>query len=207
MDGTLLSSMEAWRTVGIRYLHTFGIEPKPGIYEILHPMTLEEACAYLHKEYGTPPEFPQFLRKLNSLMDDFYKYEVQMKEGAKEILQSLKKKNVKMCIATATDRFLAEQCLSRLGILKDFAGVFTCGEAGAGKTQPYIYNQALAFLGTPKSDTWVFEDALYAVETASQAGFNVVGVFDADSDDDQEKIKELSDIYLKDYSKWGEYID
>lgn len=207
MDGTLLASMHEWRTVGVRYLQSQGIEPKQDIYEILHPMSLEEACAYLHEEYGTTADYHLFLAKLNSLMDDFYKYEVHMKAGAEEILTSLKKRNVKMCIATATDRALAEQCLKRLGIWQDFAAVFTCGEVGAAKTSPDIYRKALAFLETDKVDTWVFEDALYAVETAAADGFNVVGLFDEDSDDDQEKIKALSDIYIKDYSEWGEYID
>ncbi|MGI5824068.1 MAG: HAD family hydrolase [Bacillota bacterium] len=207
MDGTLLSSMEAWRTVGIRYLHTFGIEPKPGIYEILHPMSLEQACEYLHAEYGTPDDFPQFLSKLNSLMNDFYKNEVQMKPGAKKILDSLKKRKIKMCIATATDRALAVQCLKRLNILDDFSAVFTCGEVGAAKTSPDIYNKALDFLGTPKDKTWVFEDALYAAETAVDAGFPVVGLFDKDSDDDQSCLMSVADIYLRDYKEWSRYFD
>jgi HAD superfamily hydrolase (TIGR01509 family) len=207
MDGTLLSSMEAWRTVGIKYLKSFGIQPKPGIYDILHPMSLEEACDYLHKEYGTTNHFPSFLHKLNSLMDDFYRNEVQLKPGAKKILDSLKKKNIKMCLATATDRKLTIQCLKRLNILDYFSAVFTCGEVGAAKTKPDIYNKALAFLKTPKDHTWVFEDALYAVETAVGAGFPVVGLFDKDSDDDQGSVQRLSDIYLKDYAEWGRYFD
>ena len=206
MDGTLLSSMEAWRTVGFRYLQCFGITAKEGLYEILHPMTLEEACAYLHEEYGTTANFPEFLDKLNSLMDDFYRYEVQLKPGAKEILDSLKNHDIKMCLATATDRKLTLQCLERLGILDDFEDVFTCDEIGAAKTQPDIYLAALDKLQTNKENTWIFEDALYAVETAAAAGFPVVGLFDEASDDDQNKIKELSQIYLKDYAEWGEYF-
>ncbi len=206
MDGTLIASMEAWRTVGFRYLRLFGIEAKPGLYEIIHPMSLEEACAYLHKEYGTTDNFPEFLASLNSLMDDFYRYEVQVKEGAREILNSLQKRGVKMCLATATDRSLTLQCLERLQLLDYFSEVFTCGEVGAAKIKPDIYYAALRCLQTPKENTWVFEDALYAVETAKAAGFPVVGVFDKDSDDDQGTVERLSDIYLKNYGEWGEYF-
>lgn len=206
MDGTLISSMEAWRTVGFRYLRLFGIEAKPGLYEIIHPMSLEEACAYLHKEYGTTDNFPEFLKTLNSLMDDFYRNEVQMKDGAQAILDSLRSRGVKMCLATATDRALTMQCLERLQLLDYFSEVFTCDEIGAAKTKPDIYYAALDCLQTPKEHTWIFEDALYAVETATAAGFPVVGVYDKDSDDDQGTVARLSDIYLEDYAKWGEYF-
>ncbi len=207
MDGTLISSMEAWRTVGIRYLRSVGKEPRPGLYEILHPMSLEEACAYLHQTYGTTADFSAFLHSLNELMDGFYRDEAQLKPGAAAIVDSLRQRGVKMCVATATDRSLALQCLKRLRILDCFSAVFTCGEVGAAKTRPDIYYRALDFLGTPKEQTWVFEDALYAVKTATGAGFPVVGLFDEHSDDDQGSVRALSDIYLRDYRDWSKYID
>ena len=207
MDGTLVSSMEAWRTIGIRYLKTFGIEARPGFYEIVHPMTLEEACEYMHKEYGTPGEFPAFLEKLNSLMDDFYKNEVELKKGAKEILESLKEKNIPMVLATATDRKLTMQCLEHLGIDHYFSKVFTCGEVGCGKTRPDIFYVALDYLKTPKADTWIFEDALFAVETAKGESFPTVAFFDDASDEDQNALAELSDIYMKDYADWNNYFN
>lgn len=206
MDGTLVSSMEAWRTIGVRYLHTFGIKEKPGIYEILHPMTLPEACEYLHNEYGTTAEFPVFLKTLNSLMDDFYKYEVELKNGAKEILDSLKNCNVPMVLATATNRKLAIQCLEHLNINEYFENVFTCDEVGCGKTKPDIFYAALDYLKTPKADTWVFEDALFAVKTAKAEGFPTVAFFDEASDEDQETLKRLSDIYMVNYTDWQKYF-
>jgi beta-phosphoglucomutase-like phosphatase (HAD superfamily) len=43
----------------------------------------------------------------------------------------------------------------------------------------------------------VFEDALYAIETAKKAGFVTVGVYDDASRKEQGKIKEQADIYLE----------
>ena len=48
----------------------------------------------------------------------------------------------------------------------------------------------------PKN-TLVFEDALYAIETAKKAGFVTVGVYDDASRKEQGKIKEQADIYLE----------
>ncbi len=52
-------------------------------------------------------------------------------------------------------------------------------------------------IGTHPKETWVFEDALYAIQTAKNAGFRTVGVFDASSVENFRWIKRTSDIYLE----------
>ena len=54
-------------------------------------------------------------------------------------------------------------------------------------------------LQTKKEETWVFEDSLYAVKTASKAGFPVCSIYDAYSRDNTEEIRTFSDIYVKDF--------
>jgi len=51
-------------------------------------------------------------------------------------------------------------------------------------------------MGTTPEDTWVFEDALYAIRTAKNAGFRTVGVYDPFNIEDMEEIKSICDIYL-----------
>ena len=51
-DGTLLDSMGMWDTVGVRYLRSLGIEPAPGLRQILFPMSLAQCAAYLKDRYG-----------------------------------------------------------------------------------------------------------------------------------------------------------
>ena len=91
--------------------------------------------------------------------------------------------------ATSSDRRVVEGALKRLKIMDCFARIFTCTEIGAGKDQPDIYLAAAAFMGTRPEETWVFEDALYALETAKKAGFRTVGVFDAFSAGDQGRLR------------------
>ena len=45
----------------------------------------------------------------------------------------------------------------------------------------------------------MFEDSLYAVKTASEAGFPVCSIYDAYSRDNTEEIRTFSDIYVKDF--------
>ena len=58
----------------------------------------------------------------------------------------------------------------------------------------------MAHLQTDQSNTLIVEDAFYAIQTAKQAGFSVVGVYDP-YESNQAKVKSLSDIYLPDYSE------
>ncbi|MCI8402799.1 MAG: HAD family hydrolase [Lachnospiraceae bacterium] len=90
--------------------------------------------------------------------------------------------------------------LERCGALSCFGRIFTCGEVGHGKDEPHIFEEALRFLGTKKSETVVFDDALYAVRTAKEAGFPVAAVYDI-HEKAQNDIRELSAIYLEDLAQ------
>ena len=70
---------------------------------------------------------------------------------------------------------------------------------GSGKDQPQIYQAALAHLRADKGSVLIVEDACHALQTAKQAGFTVVGVYDA-HEVSQDKVRSLSDIYLPDFS-------
>ena len=54
-------------------------------------------------------------------------------------LHALRQSGVKMCVATATDRPLAEAALRRTGLLSYFSFLLTCTEAGFGKDSPDIF--------------------------------------------------------------------
>ena len=78
-----------------------------------------------------------------------------------------------------------------------FSGIFTCGEAGAGKESPLVYRQAAESLKANRESTLIFEDALHAAQTAKQDGFCTIGVYDA-YEEHQKELQSLCDGYLKD---------
>ena len=97
-----------------------------------------------------------------------------------------------MCVASATAEPLMEACLSRLGVREDFEFLLSCETVGAGKRQPDVYLESIRRMGAEPSETAVYEDALYAAQTAKEAGFYVVGVYDGSvtychEPDDQEE--------------------
>lgn len=73
-----------------------------------------------------------------------------------------------MTIASSNNKKEIEMAFERLEIAKYFDRIFTCEEAGAGKTKPDIYLQAAEYLGTRPEETLVFEDVIHAVHTAKR---------------------------------------
>jgi len=126
-----------------------------------------------------------------AIVDDFYRYEAQLKPHLKEFLAQLHETGVKMCIATATERSLVEAALARCGVLDYFSEIFTCSSVGAGKDEPTIYREALNFLGTDRTNTMVFEDSLHALTTAKKDGFYTTAVYDS-HEENQEEIQRLA---------------
>ena len=205
IDGTLLDSMPIWENAGARYLATLGIKAKPDLKERLDALSLPEGAIYMQKEYGLSVSAEDILEGVNQVVKDFYYKEAVMKPGAYALVKRLKENGVKLIIATATDKEMAKAALIRNDIWQDFTGMITCEEAGAGKTSPKVFEFARQKLGTKKEETWVFEDSLYAVKTATEAGFPVCSIYDTYSVGNAKEIQKLSNIYVRDFSEIGDY--
>lgn len=195
MDGTLLDSMPIWDRVGMEYLAGLGIRARPDLPQRLLTMTMRQAAACFRADYGVALSEQAIIDGINARIESFYRDTAPAKDGVREILEALKQRGVKMCVATATDRPLAEAALRRTGLLAFFDFVLTCTEAG-GKDRPEIFVLAQKKLGAPREQTLVFEDALYAIRTAKRAGFPVAAVFDPSSRADQEEIRKTADFYV-----------
>ena len=201
VDGTLLDSMFIWDTIGETYLRSIGYEPRENLNEVFKNMSLLQAARYYQTEYGVTLCVDEIMNGVNVMLEQYYRFEAPLKPGVTELLVWLQKNGVKLCVATATDRYLVEAALERCGVLSYFESIFTCGEVGHGKDEPHIFEEALRFLGTKKSETVVFDDALYAVRTAKGVNFPVVAVYDV-HEKAQNEIRELSSIYLEELTQF-----
>lgn len=196
MDGTLLDSVPVWTGIGVKYLNSIGICPDPETNEIIADMSLNQSISYFKKKYDIEKSEREMIDDVNKMVEGFYFEEVEMKPGVKELLKYLKEQGIKMCIATATDRYIVDKTMKRCGVREYFSEIFTCNDVGHGKDEPVIYEMAVEHMGTQAENTLVFEDALYAIRTAKKAGFTVVGIYDA-GEKEQEKIKETVDYYVE----------
>lgn len=199
MDGTLVDSLMLWDVLwssfGEQYRNDPAFSPSPEDDKTVRTLTLKDAMALIHRNYGIGESGEALLEQANRMMLDFYANRVEMKPGAADFLNHLKENGVKMCIATATAPELVSVAMEHCGLHAYFPKVFSCSDIGKGKDQPDIFLQAAAWLGEAPEDTWLFEDSLTAVETAKQIGMSVVGIYDR-YNYGQERIRKLADYYI-----------
>lgn len=197
MDGTLIDSMHYWRNLGREYLRSKGVMGNlDEIIERIKPMTMMESAALFVEEFHLPLTDREAAAEMNERIEQHYREDILLKRGVKEYLERLKEAQVKMCVASATDKYLMQQCLERLGILDYFEFLISCEEVGAGKDRPDVYLAASRRLGGMPEETAVYEDALYAVRTAKKAGYYVVGIFEECAAHKWDEVKAQADEAL-----------
>ena len=197
-DGTLFDSMFIWDTAGEVYLRSIGIEPREDLQKVLKPMSLLQSATYIREKYWVPLTVEEIMSGINHTVEDFYFHTVQPKKGVVAFLEQMKKQEVRMCIATATDRYQVEAALKRCGMESFFFEIFTCTDVGHGKDEPIIFQKAMDYLGTTRANTVVFEDAYHAAKTAKADGFITVAVFDS-HETKQAELHSVSDCFIENF--------
>ena len=200
MDGTLLDSMFIWKHLCRDLLRSKGYNPPEDIDSRVKRMELLQAAEYCRTELGVTDTVEEIAQAVLDTVKEYYHEKAQMKKGVKELLHYLHRRGVRMCVATANERYAAEAALKLNGIDGYFEQIFTCTEEKAGKSGPGIYEKACGFIGAEKDAVFVFEDAYHAAKTAKDAGFPVIGVFE-ETEEHTEKIKQFADWYVNDLSE------
>lgn len=198
MDGTLLDSMTEWKLTADKLLGGFGITPDKEDYEHFMKTPAYEVGRYLVSRYSFSITADMVAEEIDNLIAEAYMNFIQPKLHIPELLEYFSNKGIKMAVATASGRQLAESAFNRTGIMQYFEGIISCADIGKGKTEPDVYYKAMELLELNLHNTAVMEDAYYAVCTAKKAGFFVIGIYDDLMCEDKEKIKAAADLWVED---------
>ena len=191
MDGTLIDSMVFWKNLATEYLTSKGVRGIPAdILERIKPMTMSESASLFQAEFGLTSDIES---EMNAMMDDHYRKDIPLKSGVREYLQKLRDRGIRMCVASATAEHLMESCLTRLGVRDYFEFLLSCETVGAGKRSSIVYRESARRLKADPQEIAVYEDALYAIQTAKAAGYYVVGVYDHSAADNWQAIAKTAD--------------
>lgn len=194
MDGTLVDSMGCWKQLGREFLRNKGVTGEiERVLQQTKPMTMAESANLFIREFGFAGTPEQVAAEMNGVMDLHYRTDIQLKPGVREYLDALHRRGVTMCVASATAEPLIQACLTRLQVAEDFSFLLSCEAVGTGKNRPDVFLEAARRMGTLPSETAVFEDALYAAETAKAAGFYTVGIYDENSAHHWGQLQETAD--------------
>ena len=200
MDGTLVDSMVYWENLATEFLESKGVQTiSPDILERIKPMTMTESAALFIQEYSLSGTAESVAAEMNAMMDEHYRKDIPLKTGVQAYLEALHSRGITMCVASATAEDLMEACLTRLGVAKYFSFLLSCETVGAGKNRPDVYWESAKRLGAEPAEIAVYEDALYAAETAKRAGFYTVAVRDDSNQPHWETLTALADEVILDW--------
>lgn len=185
LDGTLLDSMSVWHDVDVEFLGRYGYEVTPEYTDIVKRASIEDAARYTQTKYRIPLTWEEIVDAWESMVYEFYRSEVKLKEGAREYVEKAKKLGFKLSVTTALSKKNAIAALEATGIKDHFDCVITLEDLGGNidKGSPDIFLRATDYLSaggnvTAPSQALVFDDVLQAVEGAKAGGFLTCAVYD-----------------------------
>jgi HAD superfamily hydrolase (TIGR01509 family) len=160
-------------------------------------MIFNEAIACTRESLGIQVGLDELITFSNSRIEDFYRYEVEVKAGVFDFLNYLKDSGVKIALASGSEMKYVNVALEACGLSNYFDSslVFSCVDIGVDKSKPDIYLKTQKALGFEADEICVFEDSATAIETAKSVGFKTVGIYDVNNFA-QDRLKAASDIYV-----------
>lgn len=208
LDGTLLDSMDCWENIDRSFLIENDIVPPNGISDIVKKMSIQSSAMYFKTQFSLKLSCQEIIDRIEEMVTDQYFNTIPLKNGAYELVHNFKKAGYIMCIATATYNRLADAALKRLGIYECFEFVLTSTDIGSSKEKPDIYLKAAEKMNCSINDSLVVEDSLHCIETAANAGFHTIAVYDKTADREWDEISakawrsvknlnEIADIFRK----------
>ena len=117
---------------------------------------------------------------------------IPLKPGIAELLQWCQQHALPRCVATATQRELADLKLARSGLAPYFNHCVCGDEVAHSKPAPDVYLKAATLLGIAPADCIVLEDSRYGAQAALAAGMRVVVVPDLVQPDDDIRKQALA---------------
>ena len=194
MDGTLLDTQRicipAWDYAGEKQ----GFKNLGDHIPNVCGMNQNGISAYLKTNFPT--------LNIDMLKQDARQYildngKVAYKKGAKELIDFLKKNNVKIGLASGTSRKSVEHHLNELKIIDIFDAIVAGNEVENGKPAPDVFLATAQKMGVNPETCFVFEDSENGIKSGVAAGMKAIGIPDIVNFSPEIKqilFKELEDL-------------
>ncbi len=180
-DGTLLDSTDVWHSVEEDLAQRGnGTLLSKADHDLLTTMTIAESATFLHEKFEVGIDGLDVQHMIAEFMHDYYAHKSIMRPGVKEFVEGLAHLGVPMACASSTPSDLLHEGLEHVGLAPFFRVIVSVDDVHSSKRDPKVYDTARKALDTTRSETWGFEDAIYAIRTLKAAGYRTMGVYDSD---------------------------
>ena len=201
MDGTILDSIGVWDKIDHDYLSSRGIEVPEDYARTISSLTSVECAKYSIARFDLKDSVEDLINEWEERALFEYANNLALKDGAKEYIERLKEKNIKIALATSSSKRLYEAALKHTGVYDLFDAFISTDNTKSGKGEPEVYITAAEMLGAAIENCVIFEDVPHAVKGAKKSGAKVCAVYDKRWKEDEEYLQSIADEYIKSFKE------
>lgn len=177
LDDTLIESMHVWEDAIVHLFKKMDLVMDiDEARRIFFTMKFSEVLTYIKKRFHTVQDENWMFNEVHKDILDQYENHIQAKKGALEYIKKCASENKKMAVLTSNSKVLTETVLKRLGMIEYLQGIYSADELKMTKRSTKIFEFVLSQLETSPKDTILFEDSLYAIQTAQKLGIECIGL-------------------------------
>ena len=225
MDGTLIDSIGIWNFADQEIIKRYG-GPEIDLDKLqferalfFHKNQKDDVylayCDYLINKYNLNiDDKEEFLRIRRSIANEKLSNEIDFKPDSVKLILKLKNLGFTVALATVTTQRQIDiystknkKMLKQMNIKEVFDLIITQDDVRYKKPHPEIYNKVIKHYNATPDECLVFEDSYTGVLASSNAGIEVVNVYDKYSDSDRDKIDEIADYSIKNYKEFIDFVD
>ncbi|MDO4977847.1 MAG: HAD family phosphatase [Eubacteriales bacterium] len=183
MDGTLTDTERLYRETWLEMAEKYEQEPSIDFTKAVCGSNGQEMMDIIHRFYPDI-DSKQFMDDTIAMVVFKMEKDLPLKEGAKEIVEYLKKKGLKLGVASSSSHAQIEKNMKKCG-LHDYFDVYVGGnEVNNSKPHPEIFQVSAGKMGVNPEECYVFEDGMNGLRSGLAAGCQVYMIVDLTPPDD-----------------------
>ena len=200
MDGTLADSMAMWRSLGIDYLKSHGVDITSEDAQEMTTQSLKMSSTYMKEKFKLSLTPDEIYNDLKHIAEDFYEHHCTLKHGAKDVLDRFYEEGIPMMLGTGTPEEFFDPFLKREDMFKYFDEIATCDGLNLKKDDPNFFLTCCEMAGFDPKETVLVDDAYFAIIAAKEAGLTTICMYDEANDNMLRELSLKSDLFISDLS-------
>ena len=198
IDGTLLDSNGVWQQIDIDFISERNLSHPENLQDEVGGMSFYQVAVFFKNKFNLP-ETPEELVKIwHDMAYKAYKYDIKLKEGARELIEYLNAKGIPIAVCTSNSHELVETSLDNHGVLDKIDLILTADDIGKSKEEPDIYIEIAKRLKKAPEHCLAFDDIYPAINAINMANMKSCAIYDEKSvvAYPEELLRETADYYI-----------
>ena len=201
IDGTLLDSTSVWAQVPGEYLRRRNVVAEEDLADVFLSHGYSGTAKYIAEKYLHGEDYHKAMDAFCSIAAERYQLGIKEKPRATEYLRGLRELGIPCLAVTSNMKEIVVPAMEKLGMTDFITDVISVYDVGLDKRSPELYHFVARQLSVPEDRCVVFEDSLFAAESAKQANMFVVGIYDEGSKNDWQRLRRVADRVVYGYDE------